>query len=574
MYAIYRQTDPPAVIEHVSYCNFFNEREKQLVTCGGSYLRIFRLNPWVKSRFINAENEEDAIAVVQSTKLECLLQFQMFGDVTSMASARIPGAKRDSLFLAFQEAKLSVVQYNPEYHDLKTISLHCFEDELLRGGFTKDLPKPVVRVDPDQRCAAMLVYGRHLAIVPFVQRDSYLDELESSVNVAISSSSSSVLHSYTISLQTIEERLLNVADLCFLNGYYEPTLLFLYESIQTSSGRTAVRQDTYCIIAVSLNVKDKSHAVIWSVTNLPYDCFRASPVPKPISGVIIFAANSAIYLNQSVPPYGVSLNANMHEATSFPLRNMEDKQIQLDGCAADFITSNTLVLSLRSGDLFVMTLLVDNMNAVKGMHFDKSASSVIPSMACKCDEGFIFLASRLGNSLLLKYTEMNSFPVKVSNEPAAKRARLDGEQSLGDDYEIYGEIVAVAMVEQVKVSQYSFEVCDSLLNIGPVRHMAIGEPTSVADEYVNNLDPIVDFVCVTGHGKNGALVVLQRTVRPNLLNTSAIPQALRLWSVGSMRSDDDDYIPEAQKYLLVTKEVTTMVLELNAEIAGKCVRKS
>lgn len=569
MYAIYRQTDPPSIVDHVSYCNFFNIREKQLVTVGDSNLRVFRLNPWVKTRVIDGDDEKNS-SVTQSTKLECLVQFQLFGNVVSLAPTRLPGSKRDSLFLAFQEAKLSVVQYNPDNHDLKTISLHCFEDEILRGGFTKDLANPIVRVDPDQRCASMLVYGRHLAIIPFLHRDAYLEDLEGSGSVAQGTSGQYLLHSYTISLQTVEERLLNVADLCFLNGYYEPTLLFLYEPIQTTAGRTAVRQDTYCIIAVSLNVKDKSHAVIWSVTNLPFDCFRASPVPKPIGGVLIFSANTAIYLNQSVPPYGVILNANMRESTSFPLRNLEEKQITLDGCAADFITSNTLVLSLRSGDLFVMTLLVDNMNAVKGMHFDKSASSVIPSTACKCEEGFVFLASRLGSSLLLKYTETTSFPVKVSNEPAAKRPRLEGDQQkLEDDYEIYGEIVAVATVEHVKVSQYSFEVCDSLLNIGPVRNITVGEPANVTDEYHNNLDPIVDLVAVTGHGKNGALVVLQRTVRPNLLSTSAIPQSFRLWSVGTASEDDDEEtIAGAQKYLLVAKEVTTMVLELKSEIAG------
>lgn len=35
----------------------------------------------------------------------------------------------------------------------------------------------MVRVDPDNRCAVMLVYGRKLVVLPF-RKDSSLDEIE------------------------------------------------------------------------------------------------------------------------------------------------------------------------------------------------------------------------------------------------------------------------------------------------------------------------------------------------------------------------------------------------------------
>ena len=35
---------------------------------------------------------------------------------------------------------------------------------------------PVLRVDPEGRCAAMLLYGAHLAILPFKHADSMLEE--------------------------------------------------------------------------------------------------------------------------------------------------------------------------------------------------------------------------------------------------------------------------------------------------------------------------------------------------------------------------------------------------------------
>lgn len=71
--------------------------------------------------------------------------------------------------------------------------------------------------------------------------------------------------------------------------------------------------------AMSLNLQQKVHPIIWQVTNLPFDCTRAVPIKKPLGGTLILAVNALIYLNQSIPPYGVSLNNITDSSTSFPL---------------------------------------------------------------------------------------------------------------------------------------------------------------------------------------------------------------------------------------------------------------
>lgn len=47
----------------------------------------------------------------------------------SMESVTLSNSPRDALLLAFSDAKLSVVEYDPDNHDLRTISLHYFEEE-------------------------------------------------------------------------------------------------------------------------------------------------------------------------------------------------------------------------------------------------------------------------------------------------------------------------------------------------------------------------------------------------------------------------------------------------------------
>lgn len=52
----------------------------------------------------------------------------------------------DSILLAFDDGKLSIVAVHAESNQLVTISLHSFETETLRGGYTKNFPPPIVRV--------------------------------------------------------------------------------------------------------------------------------------------------------------------------------------------------------------------------------------------------------------------------------------------------------------------------------------------------------------------------------------------------------------------------------------------
>lgn len=73
------------------------------------------------------------------------------------------------------------------------------------------------------------------------------------------------------------------------------------------------------MVAISLNIQQRVHPIIWTVTNLPFDCLKVFPIQKPIGGCLLASVNALIYLNQSVPPYGVSLNSIADNSTSFPL---------------------------------------------------------------------------------------------------------------------------------------------------------------------------------------------------------------------------------------------------------------
>lgn len=65
-------------------------------------------------------------------KLECLAQYTLHGNIMSMQAVHLIGSQRDSLLLSFRDAKLSVVEYDQDVHDLRTVSLHYFEEEEIK----------------------------------------------------------------------------------------------------------------------------------------------------------------------------------------------------------------------------------------------------------------------------------------------------------------------------------------------------------------------------------------------------------------------------------------------------------
>jgi len=583
VYALYRQMHPVTTIEHCVCCNFVDNDQKNLVVAGTNLLQVYRLNndaeTGQKDTVIGARSQEKLLdkahdARCRRIRLEFVCSFQLYGNILSLQSVKLAGATLDSILISFSDAKLSVVEFDPSIRDLKTISLHHFEDDDLRDGrYQHNAGTSQIHVDPDERCAALVIYGRHLVILPF-RRHLAVDAAD---RLTSGDSQLPVLSSYTIDLHKLDEKISSVIDLQFLHGYYEPTVLILYEPLPTWSGRIAVRKDTCSIVALSLNLQQRVHPVIWSVANLPMDCCQICSVPKPVGGVLVFAVNSLLYLNQSQPPYGVSLNSITYVSTEFLLKTQDGVKMTLDCAHAAFVSSDKLVLSLRGGELYVLTLLVDGMRVVRSFNLDKAAASVLTSCMCICGDGLLFLGSRLGNSLLLRYTE--KLPEEVgssleSDEPVNKKRKLTNTDWLDystiedlDELEVYGTSTAQS---DYQLTQYTFEVCDSLLNIGPCAHIVMGEPAFLSEEFHSTEYHDLELVTTSGYGKNGALTVLQRRIRPQVVTTFELPGCTNMWTVighdSSDKSEETDSGEPTHMFLILSREDSSMVLKTGQEI--------
>uniref|UniRef100_A0A4W6BMD2 Cleavage and polyadenylation specific factor 1 n=1 Tax=Lates calcarifer TaxID=8187 RepID=A0A4W6BMD2_LATCA len=129
-----------------------------------------------------------------------------------------------------------------------------------------------------------------------------------------------------------------------------------------------------------------------------------------------------------------------------------------------------------------------------------------------------------------------------------------------------------------QLATYSFEVCDSILNIGPCANASMGEPAFLSEEFQSNPEPDLEVVVCSGFGKNGALSVLQRSIRPQVVTTFELPGCHDMWTEGEKEKEEKEKEEEEKAeppleddtkkhgFLILSREDSTMILQTGQEI--------
>uniref|UniRef100_A0A8W4FH33 RSE1/DDB1/CPSF1 first beta-propeller domain-containing protein n=1 Tax=Sus scrofa TaxID=9823 RepID=A0A8W4FH33_PIG len=143
MYAVYKQAHPPTGLEFSMYCNFFNNSERNLVVAGTSQLYVYRLNRDAEAPTKNDRSTEGKAHREHREKLELVASFSFFGNVMSMASVQLAGAKRDALLLSFKDAKVGVGAGGwAGHHSWGALVLTCHPPPAVGGGVRPGHPRP------------------------------------------------------------------------------------------------------------------------------------------------------------------------------------------------------------------------------------------------------------------------------------------------------------------------------------------------------------------------------------------------------------------------------------------------
>ncbi|XP_074281902.1 cleavage and polyadenylation specificity factor subunit 1 isoform X1 [Silene latifolia] len=529
---------------------------------------------------------------VSGVSLELACHYRLHGNIESIAVLSVGGGdssrRRDAIILTFRDAKISVLEYDDSIHGLRASSLHCFEgsDWLhLKRGRESFARGPLVKVDPQGRCGGVLVYDLQMIILKTVQAGSGFAGEDESFSYG-GAASARVDSSYMINLRDLDIK--HVKDFVYVHGYIEPVLVILHEQELTWAGRISWKHHTCMLSALSINTTMKQHPIIWSAMNLPHDAYKLLAVPSPIGGVLVICANAIHYHSQSM---SCSLAVNNFATSADGSQEMlrSSFNVELDAAHATWLANDVAMLSTKSGELLLLTLVYDG-RVVQRLDLVKSRASVLTSGITTVGSSLFFLGSRMGDSMLVQYSSGTVATISSSaskeevadiegDAPSTKRLRRSSSDALQDlfgseDLSLYGSTPNKADSTQ---KSFSFAARDSLINVGPLKDFAYGLRINAnASATGITKQSNYELVCCSGHGKHGALCVLQRSVRPDVITEVKLPGVKGIWTVyhkssrnhssGASRiaAEEDEY----HAYLIISLEERTMVLE-TAEMLGE-----
>ena len=579
----YKELTVPTAVTHSLSLPFLSPSANNLVIAKSSLLQIFSFKSIISQNTQTGPNDQTPTSAtirsfdrLSTTKLVLVAQYELSGTITSLARVKILKSKSgaDALLVALKDAKLSLVEWDPERFGISTISIHYYEgDNVSRSPWEPDLSQCVnhLTVDPSSRCAAFKFGTRSLAILPFhqagddlVMADEYdpeLDEekperrLTGEEKVDQEGKQTPYAASFVLSLLALDPALTHPIHLQFLYEYREPTLGILYSQGASSSALLHERKDIVSYAVYTIDIEQRASTTLLSVNKLPYDLHTIVPLSRIVGGVLIVGCNELIYVDQSGKATGVAVNELAKLSTSFALTDQSHLSMKLEGSVIKQLGSDNpdLLMVLESGELAIVSFKIDG-RSVSGVSVRRvedgkegNALSTFPSCAALVGRGRIFVGSEEGNSVVLGWSRGTD---KVKRRPPTMEDAVEQdnafmeleEQDFEDDDDLYsgekpsGEAKEALNGADEGQADYVFRVHDSMLNLAPLKDVAIANPNNLD---MSNSKGGYEFISTCGHDRGGGLIQFQQEIAVKSLHRYGLTNATSAWALRAAKSSNN-----------------------------------
>ena len=583
----YTQLIAPTAVTHSLSLPFLSATANNLVVAKTSLLQIFALKSIlveagdITTTSIKAGGSgQQRRERLQTTKLVLISQYEIPGTITALARVKTLRSKSggEAILVALKDAKLSLIEWDPECYSISTVSIHYYErDELQCAPWDIDARRlpTCLTVDPSSRCAALKFGARHIAILPFHQAgdDLVIDEDEHQVNGINSARHDSTANvtngdsmslpppyanSFVLSLLALDPNLIHPINLAFLHGYREPTFGILSSQAAVSSALVHERRDSVFYTVYTLDLEQRASTALLSIIHLPYDLSTIVPLPLPVGGALLIGINELVHVDQSGKSNGIAVNEFAKQCTAFPLSSQSNLGFRLEGCVVEQLSNQAgdMLVLLKSGELAILSFKIDG-RSVSGLSLRKISQHGQPFMTistASCTStigrGRIFVGSEDANSLVLGWTVRSSKPRRRRRSEAEDTEQPDDESDVGeeededddDDDDLYStEPAANTSDHQNQASSidespehYVFRIHDSLINLAPLQDVKIvGMDGNEGNPNTETLG--TELLVTSGRAEGGRLAKLSYRLTPRNKQKHDMPLVKAVWSVSIKR---------------------------------------
>ncbi|KAL2828869.1 CPSF A subunit region-domain-containing protein [Aspergillus pseudoustus] len=592
----YTELLPPTGITHALAVPFLSATANNLIVARTSLLQIFSL------RTVPFRSEEQQGQAADKLVLE--REYSLPGTITDLCRVKILNTKSggEGVLVAFRDAKLSLIEWDPERYGICTISIHYYErdDDLTRSPWASDLGScgSMLSADPSSRCAVFQFGARNLAILPFHQAgdDLVMDEYGSdrddttpkdkiATTTTTTAYQTPYASSFVLPLTALDPSIIHPISLAFLYEYREPTFGILYSQVATSSALLHERKDIVYYTVFTLDLEQRASTTLLSVTRLPSDLFKVVALPPPVGGSLLIGSNELVHVDQAGKTNAVGVNEFSRQASAFSMTDQSDLALRLEnGVVERFSEDNgDLLLVLSTGETALVSFKLDG-RSVSGISVifqptqTESLMASAASSSAYLGNGRVFFGSEDADSVLLTTAGTKK------SKPQAKHAANglgglsdddgddDDDQSGDDAYEddLYSSAAPETTVKTHQNRQISpslssglenLQVHDRLFSPGPIRDIVIGKNSDVTTDggqTENNASSDLQLVAAQGSNRGGALLIMKREIDPLVVDSICVDSPTAnstLWTVSIPQTSPDNNSEQGYRdYVILSKQ--------------------
>ncbi|KAF4556011.1 CFT1-like protein [Elsinoe fawcettii] len=546
----YSELIPPTAVTHAISLRFLNRTFTNLVVAKTSLLQVFDIRAVAST---GAEGND------AGSKLVLIGEYPLAGIVTSLAKVKAADTKTggEALLVSFKDAKVSLLEWDPESHRISTISIHYYEgDKIQLAPFEPplyDCDSKLV-VDPRSRCAALRFATRHLAILPFKQPDEDIADIEGDFleeqrsNGITNGDNGPEEHrntpysaSFVLPLTALDPGLTHPVDIAFLYEYREPTFGVVSANRYASSVLLEERKDPLTYSVITLDLEQKASTTLLSVKGLPFDIWKIVPLSQPIGGSLLVGQNEFVHVDQSGKTNAVGVNEFARQCSDFSIADQAYLNMRLENSGIETLNPDTgdLLIALDNGRLAILSFRIDG-RTVSGLNVhlvDDTQGGALQSPAVSATAALpgqrIFLGSEVGSASLLSWTAQ-------STQQARKRSHAQmlgediglefDEEELEDaddaDDDLYGDetltkSTAHRVSKTVAPDSYIFSRTDTLTAFAPINSVAIGRCSA---EQAKAGSPPLELLLSVGESDSSRLIRTSRDITAEIVMEEADSQ--------------------------------------------------